>query len=165
MTEPELHKIVDRLLKLPKECEWAEFKMNFKSDEEIGKNISALSNGACLQNEHFGYLLFGINDMTLLPEGTSFKPTLHKIGNEELEHWLLQRLFPRIEINLFETIYHDKFISLIQIQAAHGQPSCFSYQDYIRVGSITRALKDFPEKEKKIWTKGSKQFFEKAIVA
>ena len=163
MTEQELHKIIDRLLKLPKECEWAEFKLNFHNNEEVGKNISALSNGACLHNEPFGYLVFGIQDITLLAVGTTFKPSLHKVGNEELEHWLLQRLSPRIEIAIYETTYQNKLISLFQIQAAHGQPTCFSYHDYIRIGSITRPLKDFPEKEKKIWTKGPKQFFEKAV--
>ncbi len=89
MTEKELNKIIARLLKLPKECEWIEFKLNLKTEEEIGKYISALSNGACLQNEPFGYLVFGINDVTLLPEGTKFKATMHKVGNEELKHWLL----------------------------------------------------------------------------
>jgi ATP-dependent DNA helicase RecG len=163
MIERDTHKIIDRLLKLPKECEWAEFKMNFNSEDEIGKYISALSNGACLQNEPFGYLVFGINDKTLQPDGTTFKPRLHKVGNEELEHWLLQRTSPKIEILIYETVYHEKLISLFQIQAAHGQPTCFSNSDYVRVGSITRSLKDFPEKEKKIWTKTTKQAFEKGI--
>lgn len=163
MTEYELHKIIERLLKLPKECEWVEFKINIKTEEEIGKYISALSNGACLQNEPFGYLVFGINDVSLLPEGTKFKATMHKVGNEELEHWLLQRLSPRIEISIHETIYQEKALTVFQIQAAHGQPTCFSNHDYVRVGSITRSLKDFPEKEKKIWTKLPKHVFEKAI--
>jgi ATP-dependent DNA helicase RecG len=169
MTEKELYKIIERVLKLPKECEWVEFKLNFqeekynKSEENIGKYISALSNGACLQNEPFGYLVFGINDKTLSVEGTRFRPRVHKVGNEELEHWLLQRTSPRIEVLIFETIYHNQLISLFQIQAAHGQPTCFAQSDYVRVGSITRSLKDFPEKEKKIWTKGPKQQFEKGI--
>jgi predicted HTH transcriptional regulator len=163
MKDTEIHKILDRLLKLPKECEWAEFKLNFKSEDEIGKYISALSNGACLQNEPFGYLVFGISDKSLLPDGTSFRPSLHKVGNEELEHWLLQRTSPRVEVLIFETVFQFKLISLFQIQAAQGQPTCFSNSDYVRVGSITRPLKDFPEKEKKIWTKGPKQQFEKGI--
>jgi ATP-dependent DNA helicase RecG len=163
MREIELHKILDRLLKLPKECEWAEFKLNFKSEDEIGKYISALSNGACLQNEPFGYLVFGIDDKSLKVNGTLFRPRLHKVGNEELEHWLLQRTSPRVEVLIFETIYHDKLVSLFQIQAANGQPTCFSNIDYIRVGSITRLLKDFPEKEKKIWTKDPNRTFEKGI--
>lgn len=146
----EIHKILDRILKLPKECEWVEFKLNFKREEDIGKYISALSNGACLQNEPFGYLVFGIDDKSLLVEGTTFRPKLHKLGNEELEHWLLQRTSPRVEVLIFETIYHNQLVSLLQIQAANGQPTCFSQADYIKVGSITRPLKDFPEKEKKI---------------
>jgi len=163
MNEKELHKIIDRLIKLPKECEWVEFKLNFKSEEEIGKYISALSNGACLQNEPFGYLAFGIDDKSQQVRGTTFRSKLYKIGNEELENWLLQRTSPRIEVLLFETIYQDKLISLFQIQAANGQPTCFAHIDHIRVGSITRLLKDFPEKEKKIWNKTTKQAFEKGI--
>lgn len=163
MTEQELNKIIERLLKLPKECEWAEFKLNLKSEEEIGKYISALSNGACLQNEHFGYLVFGINDTTLLIEGTTFKTSLHKIGNEELENWLLQRVSPRVEVQIIEVTYHEKKLAIFQIQAASGQPTCFSHHDYIRVGSITRSLKDFPEKERKIWANKPKEFFENGI--
>lgn len=109
MTESEIHKIIERLLKLPKECEWVEFKLNLKTEDEIGKYISALSNGASLQNEHYGYLVFGINDETILPDGTNFRPSKHKIGNEELEHWLMQRTSPRVEVQIFETIYQETY--------------------------------------------------------
>jgi ATP-dependent DNA helicase RecG len=163
MTDKEIHKILDRLLKLPKECEWVEFKLNFKSDEDIGKYISALSNGACLKNEQYGYLVFGIDDQTLQVVGTKFKPTVRKVGNEELENWLLQRVSPRVEVLFIETIYHEKLVSIFQIQAAHGQPTCFAYTDYIRVGSLTRLLKEFPEKERKIWSKTPNHTFEKGI--
>jgi ATP-dependent DNA helicase RecG len=163
MTEKEIHKIIERILKLPKECEWAEFKSNFLSDDDIGKYVSALSNGACLQKEPFGYLVFGINDTTLKIEGTTFKPSLHKVGSEEFEHWLLQRLSPRVEIQIIEVSYQGKYISIFQIQAANGQPTCFFHQDFIRVGSITRSLKDFPEKERKIWSNKPKEVFEKGI--
>jgi ATP-dependent DNA helicase RecG len=163
MTNSELNRIIDRLLTLPKECEWVEFKLNFQKEESIGEYISALSNGACLQSELFGYLVFGIDDETLQPCGTSFRPSMHKKGNEELEHWLLQRLSPRIDVQILETEYNGLFLSIFKIQAANGQPTCFTHKDYIRIGSITRSLKDFPEKEKQIWTKATKQYFEKGI--
>lgn len=163
MSTPEIHRTLDRLLKLPKECEWVEFKMNLKTHEEIGEYISALSNGACLLNEPFGYLVFGVNDETLTPEGTSFHPKMHKVGNEELEHWLIQRLSPKIEVTLLETNYHGKDIAIFRIQAAFSQPTCFLHKDYVRIGSITRALKEFPEKEKRIWSQGPKQLFEKEV--
>ena len=161
MTDKEIIKIMERLLKLSKECEWAEFKMNFKSEDEIGKYLSALSNGASLQNEKFGYLVFGINDATLQVEGTTFNPLLKKIGNEELENWLLQRLSPRVDVQILFTNYHEKNLAIFQVQAANGQPTCFFHHDYVRVGSITRFLKDFPEKERKIWASKSKEIFEK----
>ena len=163
MKEKDLHKLLDRLIKLPKECEWVEFKMNFKSEDDIGKYVSALSNGACLQNEPFGYLVYGISDITLKVEGTSFRPTMKKVGNDELEHWVLQRISPRVEVSIYEIIYQEKLISIFKIEATIGQPVCFNHIDYVRVGSITRTLKDFPAKEKKIWTKSNRQIFEKLI--
>ena len=78
-----IEQMIADLLKLPKECEWVEYKLNYHSDEEIGKNISALSNGACLQHVPFGFLLFGIDDDTIEVKGTSFRPKMHKVGNEE----------------------------------------------------------------------------------
>jgi ATP-dependent DNA helicase RecG len=163
MTDSEAYRIVDRLLKLPKECEWAEFKLNFNKEDEIGKYISALSNGACLHSEPYGYLVFGISDETLVAQGTSFRPRMHKVGNEELEHWILQRLSPRIEVNVVEINYQGHPIAFFQVQAAYNQPTCFMHQDYVRVGSITRSLKEFPEKEKKIWSRGPRQLFEKGV--
>ena len=155
-----IEQIIDNLLKLPKECEWAEFKLNFHSKEEIGENISALSNGACIKKEPFGYLMFGIDDKTLTVEGTTFHPKSHKVGNEEFENWLMQRLSPRIDVEIFETQYQGKQVALFKIPAAHGQPTAFTNIDYIKVGSITRKLKDFPEKERQIWLSLDKTPFE-----
>lgn len=163
MTDKEIKKIIERLLKLPKECEWAEFKLNFKSEDEIGKYLSALSNGASLQNEKYGYLIFGIDDATLQVVGTNFNPLLKKIGNEELENWLLQRLSPRVDVAIIVSNFNDKQLVIFQVQAANGQPTCFMHHDFVRVGSITRSLKEFPEKERKIWASKAKENFEKGI--
>ena len=42
------------------------------------------------------YLVWGIDDKTHEVNGTSFVPGSSKIGNEELENWLLQLLDPKI---------------------------------------------------------------------
>ena len=152
--------IIDSLLKLPKECEWAEFKLNYHSKEEIGENISALSNGACLQHQPYGYLLFGVDDKNIDVKGTTFHPKMHKVGSEELENWLLQRLSPRVDVEIIEDEYQGKSVALFKIPAAKGQPTAFINIDYVKVGSITRKLKDFPEKEKKIWMSGNQTPFE-----
>lgn len=163
MTQEKLHKQLEELVKLPKECEWVEFKHNHSSPEEIGERISALSNGACLHNQSFGYLVFGVEDGTHTPVGTTFKPKMTKKGNEELEHWLAQRLNPRIDFRIYEFDYQSKHFALFEIPSATGHPVRFSHIAYIRVGGITRSLNDFPEKEKKIWSKTSAISFEDEI--
>lgn len=95
-----LIELVNNLVKQSHESEWVEFKLNFHSHEEIGERISALSNGACIQNQPMGYLVFGVEDKTQLIKGTSFKAKSHKKGNEELEHWLAIRLNPRIDFTI-----------------------------------------------------------------
>lgn len=150
----ELNEIIKNLLSLPKECEWAEFKLNYHGEEELGQNISALSNGACLQGKQYGYILYGVDDASISIKGTMFQPKLQKVKQEELENWILQRLSPRIDVDFIEGIYNGLPVALIKIQAAQGQPTSFFHNDYVKVGSITRSLKDFPEKEKKIWLSG-----------
>ena len=49
-----------------------EFKSNYLRAEEVGKYISALSNSACLENEEFGYLFFGVEDGTLELKGPKY---------------------------------------------------------------------------------------------
>jgi len=164
MNTQELIDLVNDLVKKPTEIEWLEFKHNFHSTEEIGECISALSNGACLQNERFGYLVFGVQDKTHKILGTTFKAKSYKKGNEDLEHWLATRLNPRIDFTVFEFDYYtSKHISLYIIPAAKIQPVTFLHTAYIRVGSITRKLRDFPEKESKIWRRNVAPF-EKEIV-
>jgi len=154
MTTEELKKTLDSLVALPKETEWVEFKRNFHSPEEIGERLSALSNSACLLDEDFGYLVFGVVDESHEIVGTSFSCKSHKKGNEEFEMWLLNRLSPRIDIELFEFDYSEGVhISMFKIPAAVGGTVKFLNQAYIRVGSLTKLLVGYPEKEAKIWRK------------
>ncbi len=147
MNTQELTALVNELVKLPAESEWLEFKNNFHSPEEIGERISALSNGACLQKQSYGYLIFGVQDKTQQIIGTTFKAKSHKKGNEDLEHWLATRLNPRIDFEVYEFDYDEsRHISFYIIPAAKTQPINFLHTAYIRVGSITRKLNDFPEK-------------------
>jgi len=97
MEDAELQNLLKSLIKLPKESEWVEFKLNFHSPEEIGERISALSNGATLLNQQNAYLVFGVKDELQTVVGTNFKPSKKKVIKEELENWLIQRLSPRID--------------------------------------------------------------------
>jgi len=159
MNEQQLKELVNDLVKQSHESEWLEFKHNYHSAEEIGERLSALSNGACIRNQSFGYLVFGVEDKTHRVIGTKFKAKSHKKGNENLEHWLATRLSPRIDFVIHEFDYDvGRHISLFVIPAAKSQEVEFLHQAYIRVGSVTRRLGDFPEKRAKIWKEESIPF-------
>lgn len=159
MNETQLIELINELVKQPHESEWVEFKLNFHSEQEIGERISALSNGACIQNQSFAYLIFGVEDKTHSIKGTTFKARSHKKGDEDLEHWLATRLNPRIDFTIEEFDFDtNRHISVFIIPATKNQPVEFFHQAYIRVGSITRKLNEFPEKQAKIWKKESIAF-------
>lgn len=151
-------RLIDALIARPNETEWLEFKHNFHSKEEIGERISALSNSAYLCNMPFGYIVFGIDDNTHNIIGTDLYGKQKKAGNEELESWLSTRLNPRIDFEIIDDFdYEDKgHVCIFKIPATINRPVSFLHEAYVRVGSITRKLKDFPAKEAKIWKGGQK---------
>ena len=151
-------RLIDALIARSNETEWLEFKHNFHSKEEIGERISALSNSAYLCNMPFGYIVFGIDDNTHNIIGTDLYGKQKKAGNEELESWLSTRLNPRIDFEIIDDFdYEDKgHVCIFKIPATVNRPVSFLHEAYVRVGSITRKLKDFPAKEAKIWKGGQK---------
>ena len=167
MDSKTLTPLLDKLVSLPKETEWVEFKHNFHSEEEIGERLSALSNSASLLGKPFGYLVFGVEDGTHNVCGTTFCAKRHKKGNEELEMWLLNRLNPRIDIECFEFDYQDKkdrHISIYRIPAATDRPVTFLNKAYIRIGSLTKLLMGYPEKEAKLWKKNGYKPIDKTVI-
>ncbi|MDO8301738.1 MAG: putative DNA binding domain-containing protein [Sedimentisphaerales bacterium] len=151
LTLQDLIHLLDTLRSQPKESEWIEFKVNNSDPDEIGENISALANAASLHHKIHAYIVFGIEDGTHSVVGTDFKPRQTKIRNEELENWLLRQLNPRLDFVIHEFNYNGLSIVLLEIEAAKTAPVKFKNIAHIRVGSYTKKLVDFPEKERKIW--------------
>lgn len=140
------------LTQQPAEQEWLEFKRNFHSPEEIGQRISALANGACLAGKKFAYLVFGVEDGTHNIVGTGFSPKTKKAkGNEDLEHWLVSRLSPKIHFTIHELQIDGKAVVLFEIPAATDTPISFLHEPYIRIGSLTKPLKHYPDQSRKLW--------------
>lgn len=160
--EQKLCTLLRKLVALPKENEWVEFKYNFHSEDEIGELISALANSACIENKTNGYLVFGVDNDSHQILGTTFRPTMKMVGNNELENWLIQNLTPHIDFRIYEFQCNGKDIALFEIPAAENVPVDYKKVPYVRVGSITRKLRDFPNKERKIWN-NVKYNFETAI--
>ena len=107
--------------------------------------------------------MFGIEDETHKVSGTSFQPKKEKIGNQELENWLVTQLEPKIDFKIIEYSVNDKNIVVFQIEASQNRPVAFKGVEYIRIGSYKKKLKDHPEKERKIWRKAKHTSFEKEL--
>lgn len=146
-----LQGLVKELCKLPQETEWVEFKENNGDPEEIGEYLSALANSAVLADKAFAYLVWGVRDSCQDIVGTTFDPTRTKIGGEELENWLLRLLNPKIDFRFFDLLIEGKHLVILEIGRAFRHPVQFKNQEFIRVGSYKKRLKEFPEIERNLW--------------
>ncbi len=163
MEQKDLEKLIKDLASLPAETETVEFKENCIDKIEIGKRISALSNSANLHDRKYGYLVFGIEDKTHNIVGTEFLPSQEKVGNEALEFWLSKHIGPKIDFRIDTGLFSGKKIVIFTIPPAINQPVKFDNISYIRVGSATPKLSDYPDKESKIWNNINRKSFEKGI--
>lgn len=157
--------LVNELRKLPAETEWVEFKRNNSKPDEIGEQISALANSAALLGKIYAYLIWGIDDTTHSVVGTDFYLSKTKVGNEELENWLSRMIEPKIHFRFFEITINHCPIVILEISKAFRHPVRFRNEGYIRSGSYTKKLRDFPEKERQLWRTFDEIPFEEHIAA
>jgi predicted HTH transcriptional regulator len=158
-----LDHILTTLLALPKETEWVEFKHDNDKPEEVGEYVSALANSAAFHGKDSGYMVWGVEDGTHRPIGTSIQLRSRKIGNEECENWLAHNLSPRIDFRFQEWDHKGNRIVMLQIQPAVASPVSFKGVEWIRVGGVTKKLKDHPGKEKELWLALARKPFERGI--
>lgn len=155
--------IVEKLVSMPAETEWLEYKLNNWKPETIGEYISALSNSAAIYGKEKAYMLWGIDDKTHRIIGTKISWQNQKIGNSDLETWLNQMLSPKIDFKFIDVNTSCGKVVLLEIQKAVSRPTCFQNRDYIRHGSTKRFLSDFPEKERKLWLSFENKPYELSI--
>jgi ATP-dependent DNA helicase RecG len=167
MIQAELVTLLHRLVDLPQETEWAEFKHNDGHPEEIGEYISALSNSAALHQQERAYLVWGVENSTHQVLGTEFKPRSNssKVGNEDLECWLSRLLFPRLDFRIHEFQFDEKSVVIFEIPSATHTPVRFKETEFIRVGSYKKKIKEYPEKERTLWQRFQQHTFESRIAA
>ncbi len=152
MDNQELIDLINEIRVLPKENEWVEFKTGTATtNEKLGQYISAISNAACISNQAFGYLIFGINDEAHQVVGTSYKFKNAKEGNEELELWVRRFLHPSIRFQHFICRYDRFYLEIFKIPAAKGEPTHFKKIPYIRFDSSLTDLRNYPEYTKSIY--------------
>lgn len=165
--DQELTELLDSCIKTyAKENRFLEFKSNHVSPENLGKYISALSNGACLEREENGYLFFGVDDSSHEVVGTSFDISTAKKGNQDLELFLRVNVTPKINFQVVRFYYKGNEgcpISVFIIPAASEQPTCFQNVPYIRVNSSTTNLRDYHDWMRTIYN--SKSDWSKEIIS
>lgn len=156
-------KLIDELRKFENETSWIEFKCNNYTPETIGENICALANGAALHEKRCAYYVLGIEDKTHDVVGTTKDFLSLKKGNQELELWLRTMLSKNADFEYHCVDYLGKKVGLLLIAPAEKQPVVFQKLAYIKVGSNTKKLHDFPEVEAKLWDRLRNVNFESRI--
>lgn len=138
--------LIDNLLALPAETAWLEFKKSNADPEMIGKRCSALANSARIEGQDLAYLVWGIEDATHAVVGTDFNPDASKVGNQGFALWLANRLQPSIAFSFLTVLHPQGRLVLLEIPAATGAPVAFNAVAYIRIGSATPKLTEYPQR-------------------
>lgn len=129
-----------------KENRYLEFKSNYQTVEKLGSYISALSNGACLDGQDYGYLYFGVQDKTLKIKGTTFDSGMIVKKNQILEVYLRRFVSPKIPFEIIPFNYYGKErIVVFRIPSAASEPTCYDQVPYIRVESATVDLRPYSD--------------------
>lgn len=152
--------LIKELCKLPKEVGWVEFKHNNCQPIMIGEDISALANSATLNDRDYAYLIWGVDDGSHEIVGTKVRLQLEKKGEQELENWLRYLLSKNADFEFYDTEVDGKHVELIRIHKALNEPVAFQKIDYIRSGSYTKKLNEFPTFRAQLWDKLRHSLFE-----
>lgn len=148
-----LDKLVYELQKLPNETQWLEFKQNNYDPFMIGHDISALANSAAMCDKNCAYMLWGVDDTTHEIVGTDYNLRTLKKGNHELENWLRSLLSRNADFEFHTVTMNDMDVGVLIIYRAANQTVTFEKVDYIRVGSYTKKLNEFPALQAQLWDK------------
>lgn len=156
--------LLQRLTSERTETTWLEFKENKADPQMIGENISALANSAVLEGRARSYMVWGVRDDDHMIVGTSFDPLTAKKSNELLVPWLNRLLEPQVHID-FRTVQVGSGLQtvILEVEASRSRPVSFSGTEYVRVGSQTHKLKDYPEHERRLWRAFETDVFEAGV--
>lgn len=152
--------LVKELCKYSDETQWLEFKHNNCEPHMIGEDISALANSAVLSDRDYAYMIWGVDDDTHQIIGTSVRLKHEKKGNQEIENWLRYLLSDNADFEILSTEVDEKHVEILRIAKAVGRPVKFEKIDYIRSGSYTKKLSEFPVLETRLWDKLRQEHFE-----
>lgn len=155
-----LKALVNELRKYSSETNWLEFKHNNYDFDMIGQDISALANGAAYAEKNCAYMIWGVHDQTHEIVGTEYDQYTLMKGNQEIESWLRNLLSKNVEFEFRSLDMDNKKVVVLIIYKATNQTATFKRVDYIRVGSYTKKLSDYPQIQAQLWDKLRNNRFE-----
>ena len=155
--------LINDLRANPAEQPWLEFKRSFSDPKMIGKLCSAMANSARYESKECAFVLWGIEDDTHAVVGTDFHPEKIKEQKQDLKFWLAQRLKPSIPFSFREVDHPGGRVVILEIPAATVTPVSFDKILYIRIGSATPKLADYPDYHKKLIERMYPYAWEQAI--
>lgn len=148
-----LELLIKELVKQPNETGWLEFKENYKDSQMIGEDICALANAAALAGRDKAYFIWGVEDGTHKLKGTTFNWRTAKVGNEELENWLRHNLSSNANFEFDSVRFDEKWFGVLEITASIGSTVMFKKEEFIRIGSYTKKLNDYPAVKTDLWSR------------
>ncbi|MBR4823984.1 MAG: putative DNA binding domain-containing protein [Spirochaetaceae bacterium] len=156
-----LELLIKELIKLPNETECVEFKHNNFNPDMIASDISALANSATYKGKNQAYMVWGIHNETHEILGTNYNRFSKLIKNQEIGSWLKNTVSKNADFDFYDAEIDGKKLVILIIQKAIGQPVTSKKEAYIRIGSYTKPLKDYPAMEAQLWDKLRLNNFEK----
>lgn len=158
-----LERLVHELQKLPTETPWVEFKHDNYDPFMIGRDISALANSAAMHEKSCAYMLWGIDDKSHDIVGTSYNLHTLKKGNQELENWLRSLLSSNADFEFHLVPIGNVTVGVLLINSAANQTVQFEKTDYIRIGSYTKKLSEYPQLQAQLWDRIRNSRFEERL--
>lgn len=96
-------------------------------------------------------MLWGIDDKTHEIVGTKYNLQTLKKGNQELENWLRSLLSKNADFEFHSVTMNGMTVGVLIIYRAANQTVMFEKVDYIRVGSYTKKLNEYPTVQAQLW--------------
>lgn len=151
--------LVRSLLRESGETPWLEFKCNNADPSGVGKYVSAIANTAALHDREEGYVVWGVEDGTRRPVGTTFDPNIAKLGGQPLLIHLAQMLVPAVQLGVLAGTIDGHRIVVVRVPAAAASPVAYGGERFIRIGESLTKLQGRPE-ERTLFAKLDKRPFE-----
>ncbi len=115
--------LLKHLANEPSESTWLEFKADLFDPVQVGKNISALSNGAMLAQKDYAFLVWGVENATHEPVGTSVKLNRRKKEGEPFTNWLTRKLDPKLNLQFLDSECDGKSFAIIVVEQSYHKTS------------------------------------------